>query len=349
MQARPQSPFRFRKLTLADLASPLAGVLLLSLPAAAEPLTTSTNRPAQAPRSGHQQTVTGTKTNPQPVATEYAGAIRTRYAEILKGRDFDNEIAMATRAIATNPGVANYYIFRGDVQRMKGDYALAEKDYDKAISISPTFGTAYNNRGLNSLWRGDIDKAIADFDRAMALIPDNGTVKKFRDNAIAAKQFPGNSETAFPLAEKQMIELVRQGNELVTKRDYASAIDRYNRALTVANNNWAVLYLRANTYAKNQEYERAIADYSRMLTVRPTSAELFNTRGVAYKQSGDPDKAMADYNRALSFDLGYIPAINNRGIIFNERREYDRAIVEFDRVLSAKPNDAMALVSRARS
>jgi tetratricopeptide (TPR) repeat protein len=158
----------------------------------------------------------------QQVKRESPAAIRTRYGEILKGRDFGNEIMVWTRVLAANPNDARGHVARGSTYRLKGDYELALSDYNRAIELDPKLANAYTNRGLNFLWQNEIDKAIADFDRALALEPGNALARRQRDDAIVARQSPSNFENPVSPAIKQMVELVRQGNELFVKHEWGA-------------------------------------------------------------------------------------------------------------------------------
>jgi tetratricopeptide (TPR) repeat protein len=60
----------------------------------------------------------------------------------------DEAIALYTKAIAINPGIAEIYFNRGAAKGNKFDMDGAIGDYDKAIELYPDYKEAYANRGV---------------------------------------------------------------------------------------------------------------------------------------------------------------------------------------------------------
>jgi tetratricopeptide (TPR) repeat protein len=129
-----------------------AGVALLFSVASslAEPMAAQPGKPAQSTPPA-KPTPKATIVPIAPAAggarkagKEYSAAARVRNAAILEGRDFDSEIAQLTQAIAASPYDAILYARRGVGYNMKGDYALAMQDLNKAIAMNPNLAGFYN-------------------------------------------------------------------------------------------------------------------------------------------------------------------------------------------------------------
>jgi len=67
--------------------------------------------------------------------------------------------------------MAEAYVGRGDISRLKGNLADAFPDYDQAIQLNPELAEAYYGRGTIYFLKGDLDNASADFNQAIQLNP----------------------------------------------------------------------------------------------------------------------------------------------------------------------------------
>jgi hypothetical protein len=76
---------------------------------------------AQTPSPGGATAAPGRAAGSPEKAREHPSAIRTRHSEILKGRDFKNEISIMTAGIQARPDQPLLYLGRGNAYRMVGD------------------------------------------------------------------------------------------------------------------------------------------------------------------------------------------------------------------------------------
>ena len=65
------------------------------------------------------------------------------------------------------------------------------------------------------------------------------------------------------------------------KDEYGLAIDNYNFAIELANNNAIVYYLRGNYVAIIEEYDLAISDYDLAINLGMDIASIYNNRGIS--------------------------------------------------------------------
>ncbi len=85
--------------------------------------------------------------------------------------DYDQAIALCTKAIEFNPLLAAAYSERSAAYYFKEQYDLALSDIKKAIDIEP-IANNYSLRGGIYMQKGKFDLALADFNKAIDLAPE---------------------------------------------------------------------------------------------------------------------------------------------------------------------------------
>jgi tetratricopeptide (TPR) repeat protein len=94
---------------------------------------------------------------------ELARLYSNRSLAYTKAEKLDQALADADRAIRLSPDYVFAYDNRGEIKRMRGDYASAIGDFDTAIRLDPDFLAAYLDRGTAFKAMGNAKSARADF------------------------------------------------------------------------------------------------------------------------------------------------------------------------------------------
>lgn len=106
----------------------------------------------------------------------------------LQGQKHDEAISAFTKAIDTNPAIAECYFYRGIAHGNKGEWDIAINDYTKAIELDKKVAVfAYNNRGLAYEKKGQLDLAIEDYSQIVQLHPKFGMAYDNRGHAYERK------------------------------------------------------------------------------------------------------------------------------------------------------------------
>lgn len=141
-------------------------------------------------------------------------------------------------------------------------------------------------------------------------------------------------------------DYIRSGNRYYDKKDYQNALESYNRAVELDENNAVAYYNRGCVFSRQKEYNKAIADYSKAIELDKNYVNAYYGRGIVYGEQGKYDKAIEDYSRTIELDKNYAYAYNNRGIVFYEQREYEKAIEDYSKAIELDENDAVAYYNR---
>lgn len=251
-----------------------------------------------------------------------ARATETASAECVPGQPLHATIAACSKAIASDPALANAYAIRGDalLGLMRYDDALA--DLSKAIEIDPGNMFAHSRRAAlydeqNSRQaKADLDfvlsavvKTAGDYEaRAYVNKVDRHTTVALVDIGEAIKLDPRN---AFLHTSRAAIHLERS--------EWQQAIDEANQALLTAPNSSLALALRADSYfglaghsgglqRNTADYESGIADVTKAIDHAPDEPRLYYSRGRAYELLLDIFKAQHDYEKALELAPAFAKA-----------------------------------------
>ncbi len=99
-------------------------------------------------------------------------------------------IADYTRAIETDPSLANAYLKRGLVHYALARYGEFVADNSAAIDVKPDYDLAYYNRALAHYRLGEYEKAIADNTSSLELVPKDALA--YYNRALAYEKLGQN-------------------------------------------------------------------------------------------------------------------------------------------------------------
>lgn len=140
-------------------------------------------------------------------------------------------------------------------------------------------------------------------------------------------------------AQNEKVEtLLKKGVALHDKGKYKEAIDVYEQALEIDNNNAQVLYEMGLTYFTMKDYNKAIK-YSNLSIENSDEFALHSyiNIGSSYDDMGQPKKAISTYNKALKkFDADYLLHFNLAITLF-KLKEYDDAGQHLEKAIALNP------------
>jgi tetratricopeptide (TPR) repeat protein len=125
--------------------------------------------------------------------------------------------------------------FRGQVELIKEDFAMAIECFDRAIKLNPLDGAAYNDRALCMVELGIIDEAFLYFDRGIKVEPDYATIyhnkgwllNNLGQHTEAIKYF----KIALSLEPGRAVTYDNLADALYNLGDYKGARDAYRKVL----------------------------------------------------------------------------------------------------------------------
>jgi tetratricopeptide (TPR) repeat protein len=82
-----------------------------------------------------------------------------------------------------------------------------------------------------------------------------------------------------------------------------------------------------------KEYASAVNTYAKILETDPKNPQLLNKVGVAFQQLGDLNRAERFYKKAIHADKNFSSAINNYGTVEYEKKHFGKAITLYKKAL----------------
>ncbi len=181
-------------------------------------------------------------------------------------------------------------------------------DATRAIAADPNFAPAYRMLAVARLRRQDREGALAAFAMARArgdAIPPaerardaveeatlrNDSAGRRRALAELVKQVPGDLDTWRALGELSY-----------AARDYAQAINAFQKLLAATPDNAEALNQLAYSYAYSGNQSAALATLHRYQALRPNDPNVLDSTGDVYLVSGNLDEAAKSYLAAFQKD-----------------------------------------------
>jgi arylsulfatase A-like enzyme/Tfp pilus assembly protein PilF len=135
---------------------------------------------------------------------------------------------------------------------------------------------------------------------------------------------------------------VMLGNEYARKRDFASALEQYKRALQINPAYDLATINLANAYRALGQYDAALVGYERYLAKDPRNGFVRYQMGELYVDLGRLDQAESAFRQALVDDTRVAAARNALGVVAFKRGDLNKAEQEIRAALAQKDDVRLA-------
>lgn len=132
--------------------------------------------------------------------------------------------------------------------------------------------------------------------------------------------------------------------ELMNQEKYLDAIELYEKALEINENNASAWINLGLCYRHINDFDKAIQHYNKALQIDPEYALAYNNMGWVYHLRGDEEKAAECYKKALKIDPAHDKALVNLTNIYNDKGEFNKAIEAYRKALEKNPDDYYNLI-----
>lgn len=125
-------------------------------------------------------------------------------------------------------------------------------------------------------------------------------------------------------------------------RKYESAIESFDRSITLDPRNSNCLNNLGEVYRLLGREEQAVACYRRALQINRDDEEIYNNLGKAFKAQGKLEEAARNYRRALKINPDFSEVYNNLGNVLLNQGKIDDAINAYQSCINLNPSFAQA-------
>lgn len=294
-------------------------------------------------------------------------------------------LAVADRALATDPEHAPSNAARGDALLALGQYDAALAAYDRALMREPAHAVAWCKRAetLRRLERPA--DALISIERALRIDANDPAAHTERGHALRAL---GHREQALHSYQLAMVvrgktpelvyacgvvmtELGRPADALACLDEglarlpddeqllYASCValdllhardellKRCDRLLALNRGNVAAWVGRGNALLGLERYDEAAHAYREALARKPDDIDARRNSAAALRSLGRFEDALADYDAALALTGPHVELHYNRALALQQLGRYDEALASHAAAAAAPAEAAQALFTRA--
>lgn len=291
-----------------------------------------------------------------------------------------NSAEQLSELIKHNPDDADLYYYRASLYMKKGDGSSALNDMLNAVRMDSSNAEYFLLLGDIYFSKLFLAQAISSFERCAALDPKNISaelklaelflyLKKYKeclqhaDNALRIDKtntkayfikgfmFKETGDTAhaissFQTATEQDPEYfaayIQLGN-LLTQKKNKLALEYYDHALRLKNNEPEALYGKAMYYQENDSVVTAKKIYFKILETNPDYKEaLFNLGYIYLVYERDYKNAVEYFSAVCRLDSNDVRAFYNRGLSFEQMKQKDMAEADFRKALQIDPGYELA-------
>jgi tetratricopeptide (TPR) repeat protein len=297
----------------------------------------------------------------------------------------EEAIAPLRRAVAADPGNADYHHNLGVALAHRGELDEAVASFREALRIKPDGVSALSNLGLALAQQEKLTDAVATFEECLRLQPEavdtlHRLANVLRNAKKPAEALPhlkeairlkpetadlhhslgltladlGKNEEAIA-AYREALKLEPRypdalnnlGIVLQNAGKSAEAVSCYRQALRIRPNSSETYNNLGVALAAQDLQDDAIAAYRAALQLAPDSAGPYSNLGNALRQIGLVDDAVISLEKALQLNPDYSEGHNNMAVALLQAGEPERAVASYSRALELKPDYPDAYLNRA--
>jgi arylsulfatase A-like enzyme/tetratricopeptide (TPR) repeat protein len=249
-------------------------------------------------------------------------ALFTSMREAVRARGearLDDALALASRAVADDPGLVEAHTLMGDLHQRAGRIEPAVDSYREAASLDPDDARAVLGLAAGYAALGRLDEAERGFERARELDPHT-------------------PEPSWHLADLWM----RKGR-------FAEAESALKEAMERSGDRPTLLLKMGECYLEMKRYAEAEAVLKEALAARPELPRAHFVLGRVHEARGQAAGAIAEYEAELRRDPRDHLASLNLGRVLQQQGRLPEAVARFQASVAAVPDFAIGHVHLARA
>ena len=193
---------------------------------------------------------------------------------------------------------AGFYLQQGLREFDSGRFAVAAKNYEKAIHLNPGYSEAYYQNGKVNLKMNRIYQANENFEKAYSLSPGNKEVIK-ELTYLAFNNHQYQKAIDFCLKCKKCTDADRIfGISFYHLEDYAKSANYLEKFVLINNKDAEAAYVLGRNYLELENEKQAITQFKNAITLDPKKNRWMNELGLIYYNQEDYKNALLYFNMA---------------------------------------------------
>ncbi len=249
-------------------------------------------------------------------------------------------------AVRIDSSKSEYFLLLGDIYFSKLFVAQSISSFQRSANLDPKNISAELKLAELFLYLKQYQQCLDHADNALRIDKANPKAyfikgfmfKETRDTAKAISSF----QTAVEQNPSYFDAYIQLGNLLAQKKN-SLALNYYDHALQVKQDDPEALYGKAMYYQGNDSVEAAEKIYQKILETNPDYKEaLFNLGYIALLYRNDYKNAVEYFNAVCRLDTSDVRAFYNRGLTFEQMKQKDLAEADYRTALRKSPDYELA-------
>lgn len=137
------------------------------------------------------------------------------------------------------------------------------------------------------------------------------------------------------------------GKALEYQRHYEGAIDKYQRAIAIDDQNIWIWDSWGGVLTAQGKYEQAIEKYKTALEIDRKNTWIWDNWAITLRAMGDNEGAIKKYEKALEFEPRNMRILRQWASLLRSQGDYQGAIEKYKRILEIEPDNVPVLHSWA--
>jgi tetratricopeptide (TPR) repeat protein len=270
-------------------------------------------------------------------------ALRVEFAKVLLDFDFtDDALALLEIAEKQQRPTSELFFMLGRARERKGQLALAQKDFQRAIDLNPTSVNALQALARILATQEQWGKSLELLSRARTVSPDSPDVlRKFAaaslragrtsDAVGAAQQLvklrPDESEALYLLGVAQL-----QNGDTDAAR---TTIENYTKLRPQDPLAFLALGMVASTL---HDFPVARTNFEQSIQLDPNHLEAYYQLALIFRDQGDNRAAISQLEKAAAIDSKHVPTQALLGTLYLLQQDYVKAQEHLTRAEELAPN-----------
>ena len=270
-------------------------------------------------------------------------SLRIEFAEVLLDFDLVNDaLALLESAQKEQAPSAELFFALGRARERKGELALAEKDFRRAVNLSPTSVNALLALARMLATQGQWQKSVELLSSARTAAPDSPDVlRKF----AAASLHAGHPADAVDAAQ-QLVKLRPEESEAVYLLGVAQFQNGDAEAARGTLENYIKLrpqdplaFLALGVLATNlRDFAVARANLEQSIKLDPNQAEAYYQLALIFREQGDNRAAISQLEKSVAVDARRAQTHALLGTLYLLQQDYAKAQEHLTRAAGLAPD-----------
>ena len=259
--------------------------------------------------------------------------------------------ALLSRVLKQRPDDPTSHAMLGVLAYRQQDCSSAVQHFERSASLIESQPEAMREYGVCLLRLKQTDRAVAAFQRLLALRPNDPVERRNVAGAeLAAGQAKEALNTLQPLLQAEDPEvhtLALAASAYEADGNTPRAVELLRKAIVMDPREVDLYVQFADISFAHQSFQVGVDMINAGLALQPKSAALYLARGILYVQMAEYDKAESDFQRANELDPQQAVGSAAEGLAAVQSNNLDAALATVRAKLAKHPNDAYLLYLQA--